>query len=171
VSIPHAIGDLNDSGPARVRRTSEEPRELAAGLVASCIRQPLELEQVAGRDRATREQVPGVGGALVQQFVQLVEVVALVGEVGQSVQGSLVAVVRERSQGVPIAVHVGHAHMVRPFLPEPDRDIFGYRRYTAQNAVDLIKIRTLAEAGVPLARIRELPAAPDDEFQRALADI
>jgi len=61
--------------------------------------------------------------------------------------------------------------MVRPFLPEPDRDIFGYRRYTAQNAVDLIKIRTLSEAGVPLARIRELRAAPDDEFQRALADI
>ena len=107
MSFTRAIDDLNDSGAARVRRAGEEPRELAAGLVASCIRQPLELEQVAGRDRATREQVPGVGGALVQQLVQLVEVVALVGEVGQSVQGSLVALVRERSQGVPTATPSG----------------------------------------------------------------
>lgn len=65
-------------------------------------------------------------------------------------------------------IRVYHA---KGLLPEPDRDISGYRRYTAQNAVDLIKIRTLAEAGVPLARIRELRAAPDDEFQRALSEI
>lgn len=30
-------------------------------------------------------------------------------------------------------------------LPEPDRDASGYRRYGAQDAIDLIKIRTLAE--------------------------
>ncbi|MFD0629768.1 MerR family transcriptional regulator [Streptomyces sanglieri] len=41
-------------------------------------------------------------------------------------------------------------------LPEPDRDTSGYRRYGANDAIDLIKIRTLAEAGVPLARIRGL---------------
>ncbi|MDV9195978.1 MerR family transcriptional regulator [Streptomyces sp. Wh19] len=41
-------------------------------------------------------------------------------------------------------------------LPEPDRDASGYRRYGANDAIDLIKIRTLAEAGVPLARIRGL---------------
>jgi DNA-binding transcriptional MerR regulator len=41
-------------------------------------------------------------------------------------------------------------------LPEPDRDASGYRRYTAQDAVELIKIRTLAEAGVPLAKILNL---------------
>src|SRR5262245_435276 len=35
----------------------------------------------------------------------------------------------------------------------------------------LVKIRTLAEPGVPLARIRELKAAPDDAVQAALADI
>lgn len=34
-------------------------------------------------------------------------------------------------------------------LPEPSHDSSGYRRYTAQHAIDLIKIRTLAEAGVP----------------------
>ena len=56
-------------------------------------------------------------------------------------------------------------------LPEPDRDASGYRRYTAQDAVELIKIRTLAEAGVPLARIRDLRAAPDEAFRRALTEI
>ena len=53
-------------------------------------------------------------------------------------------------------------------LPEPDRDSSGYRRYTAQHAIDLIKIRTFAEAGVPLARIRELRAASDEDFREAL---
>jgi DNA-binding transcriptional MerR regulator len=56
-------------------------------------------------------------------------------------------------------------------LAEPDRDTSGYRRYTAQDAIDLIKIRTLAEAGVPLARIGALQAAPDEAFQRALTEI
>ena len=56
-------------------------------------------------------------------------------------------------------------------LPEPARDASGYRRYTAQDAVELIKVRTLAAAGVPLARIRELQAAPDDVFRRALSQI
>jgi DNA-binding transcriptional MerR regulator len=56
-------------------------------------------------------------------------------------------------------------------LAEPDRDASGYRRYTAQEAIDLIKVRTLAKAGVPLARIRALKAAPDEGFQRALTDI
>lgn len=56
-------------------------------------------------------------------------------------------------------------------LAEPDRDASGYRRYTAQDAIDLIKIRTLAEAGVPLSRIRTLKAAPHEAFRRALTEI
>lgn len=56
-------------------------------------------------------------------------------------------------------------------LAEPDRDASGYRRYTAQDAIDLIKVRTLAEAGVPLARIKTLKVAPDDVFQRAVSEI
>jgi DNA-binding transcriptional MerR regulator len=56
-------------------------------------------------------------------------------------------------------------------LPEPDRDASGYRRYTAQHAVELIKVRTLAEAGVPLARIRALKSAPEEAFRRALTQI
>lgn len=53
-------------------------------------------------------------------------------------------------------------------LPEPDRDASGYRRYTAQHVVELIKIRTLAEAGVPLATIRELKSVSEDDFADAL---
>jgi DNA-binding transcriptional MerR regulator len=56
-------------------------------------------------------------------------------------------------------------------LAEPDRDASGYRRYSAQDAIELIKIRTLAEAGVPLARIRALKAAPDEAFRRVLTEI
>ncbi|MFD3656722.1 MerR family transcriptional regulator [Streptomyces sp. NPDC058620] len=56
-------------------------------------------------------------------------------------------------------------------LPEPDRDASGYRRYDAKDAIDLIKIRTLAEVGVPLARIRTLRSATDEEFQHALREI
>jgi DNA-binding transcriptional MerR regulator len=59
----------------------------------------------------------------------------------------------------------------KELLAEPDRDASGYRRYTAQDAIDLIKIRTLAEAGVPLSRIRDLKAAPDEAFRRALTEI
>ena len=65
---------------------------------------------------------------------------------------------------------VRHYHK-RGLLAEPPRDSSGYRRYGAQHAVDLIKIKTLAEAGVPLARINELLAADPDEFAAAIAEI
>ena len=53
---------------------------------------------------------------------------------------------------------VRHYH-AKGLLPEPERDHSGYRRYDAHAVVDLIKIRTLADAGVPLTRVRELLAA------------
>ncbi|GAA1169306.1 MerR family transcriptional regulator [Streptomyces rhizosphaericus] len=56
-------------------------------------------------------------------------------------------------------------------LPEPDRDASGYRRYGATDVIDLIKIRTLAEAGVPLARIRDLRSATDAQLLQALREI
>jgi DNA-binding transcriptional MerR regulator len=37
--------------------------------------------------------------------------------------------------------------------------------------VELVKIRTLAESGVPLARVHELLEADEDEFQAAVAEI
>ena len=74
-----------------------------------------------------------------------------------------------RYVGVSIkTIRVYHA---KGLLPEPDRDASGYRRYDAGRAIDLIKIRTLANAGVPLARIRDLRSATDDEFRRALQEI
>jgi DNA-binding transcriptional MerR regulator len=65
---------------------------------------------------------------------------------------------------------VRHYH-AKGLLPEPERDHSGYRRYDAHAVVELIKIRTLAGAGVPLARVRELLAAGDAEFIAAVADI
>ena len=65
---------------------------------------------------------------------------------------------------------VRHYHQ-RGLLAEPPRDSSGYRRYSAEHAIDLIKIKTLAEAGVPLARIRELLAADTDDFATAMAEI
>jgi DNA-binding transcriptional MerR regulator len=44
----------------------------------------------------------------------------------------------------------------RGLLEEPPRDASGYRRYGVEHAIRLVKIRTLAEAGVPLARMNEL---------------
>jgi DNA-binding transcriptional MerR regulator len=61
---------------------------------------------------------------------------------------------------------VRHYHQ-RGLLPEPDRDFSGYRRYDANAVVDLIKIKTLADAGVPLGRIKELLKADPDEFAQA----
>jgi DNA-binding transcriptional MerR regulator len=65
---------------------------------------------------------------------------------------------------------IRHYHK-RGLLDEPPRDSSGYRRYGAGHAVDLVKIKTLAEAGVPLARIRELLAAGPDRFAVAIAEI
>lgn len=65
-------------------------------------------------------------------------------------------------------IRVYHA---KGLLPEPDRDASGYRRYGADEVIELIKIRTLAEAGVPLARVRQLRGAPEEDFRHALAQI
>ena len=62
---------------------------------------------------------------------------------------------------------VRHYHQ-RGLLAEPPRDASGYRRYSAQHAINLVKIKTLAEAGVPLARINELLAADPDRFAAAI---
>jgi len=65
---------------------------------------------------------------------------------------------------------VRHYHE-RGLLEEPERDSSGYRRYTAEHAIQLVKIRTLAEAGVPLARVKEMLAADPDRFATAIAEI
>jgi DNA-binding transcriptional MerR regulator len=65
---------------------------------------------------------------------------------------------------------VRHYH-AKGLLPEPERDHSGYRRYDAHDVVELIKIRILADAGVPLARVAELLAADGEEFSAGVADI
>ena len=65
---------------------------------------------------------------------------------------------------------VRHYHATG-LLPEPERDHSGYRRYDGGAVVELIRIRTLAEAGVPLARVRELLRADEEEFAAAVAEI
>lgn len=65
---------------------------------------------------------------------------------------------------------VRHYHQIG-LLPEPERDASGYRTYTAPDVVRLIRIRTLAEAGVPLARVQELLEAGEAEFAAAVADL
>jgi len=52
---------------------------------------------------------------------------------------------------------VRHYHRIG-LLAEPDRDAAGYRRHAATAVVDLIRIKVLAESGVPLARVRQLIA-------------
>lgn len=73
------------------------------------------------------------------------------------------------SAGVTVRT-VRHYHATG-LLPEPDRDHSGYRRYTAAAVVELVRIRTLADAGVPLSRVRELLGAGDEELAAAVADI
>ena len=65
---------------------------------------------------------------------------------------------------------VRHYHQIG-LLPEPERDASGYRTYDAAAVVRLIRIRTLAEAGVPLARVRELLDADPQTFEAATAEI
>jgi DNA-binding transcriptional MerR regulator len=65
---------------------------------------------------------------------------------------------------------VRHYHQ-RGLLAEPARDSSGYRRYDADAVVDLIRIKTLSQAGVPLARIQELLSAEPEHFSQAITQI
>ncbi|MEV0124536.1 MerR family transcriptional regulator [Streptomyces sp. NPDC050703] len=65
---------------------------------------------------------------------------------------------------------VRHYH-AKGLLSEPERDHSGYRRYDAAAVFELVRIRTLAEAGVPLARVREVLRADEEQFAAAVADI
>jgi len=65
---------------------------------------------------------------------------------------------------------VRHYHQIGLLL-EPERDASGYRTYDAVAVIRLIRIRTLAEAGVPLARVRELLDADPETFAAATTEI
>lgn len=65
---------------------------------------------------------------------------------------------------------VRHYHQIG-LLAEPERDRSGYRRYDAAAVVRLIRIRVLADAGVPRARVQELLVAGPEEFALAVKQI
>jgi DNA-binding transcriptional MerR regulator len=65
---------------------------------------------------------------------------------------------------------VRHYHQ-RGLLAEPARDASGYRRYDAQAVLELIRIKVLADAGVPLARIGELLHAGPEQLATSAAQI
>ena len=65
---------------------------------------------------------------------------------------------------------VRHYHQIG-LLPEPERDASGYRRYGATAVVSLIKIRTLANAGVPLSHISQMLEADAPAFAEAVQRI
>lgn len=65
---------------------------------------------------------------------------------------------------------VRHYHHIG-LLPEPERDSSGYRSYDAAAVVRLIRIHTLADAGVPLARVQQLLDANPDEFTERVREI
>jgi DNA-binding transcriptional MerR regulator len=65
---------------------------------------------------------------------------------------------------------VRHYHQTG-LLPEPERDASGYRRYGAMAVVSLIKIRTLAQAGVPLSAIGQMLEADPRAFADAVTRI
>ncbi|MGI5520072.1 MerR family transcriptional regulator [Micromonospora sp. CA-259024] len=65
---------------------------------------------------------------------------------------------------------VRHYHQVG-LLPEPQRDASGYRRYGATAVVSLIKIRALANAGVPLSQIGQMLEADASTFAEAVQRI
>ena len=62
---------------------------------------------------------------------------------------------------------VRHYHQIG-LLPEPERDASGYRRYGATAVVSLIRIRTLANAGVPLSQIGQMLDADASTFADAV---
>jgi len=65
---------------------------------------------------------------------------------------------------------VRHYHKIG-LLPEPRRNDSGYRTYEAAAVVRLIRISTLAGAGVPLARVQELLDASPEDFADGVRQI
>ncbi|MDA3645436.1 MerR family transcriptional regulator [Saccharopolyspora indica] len=65
---------------------------------------------------------------------------------------------------------VRHYHKLG-LVAEPERDGSGYRRYGSAELLRLVRVRTLAGAGVPLAEIGFLLDADAEVFAAALADV
>lgn len=84
------------------------------------------------------------------------------------VKNGWVLTIGQLARYVGVSTKTVRVYHAKGLLPEPERDASGYRRYPAQAVADLVRIRTLAEAGVPLKQIRELGS---DDLAHALAGI
>jgi len=78
------------------------------------------------------------------------------------VKNGFVLTIGQLARYVGVSTKTVRVYHDKGLLAEPERDSSGYRRYPAQAVVELVRICTLAEAGVPLARIRDLGSAPED---------
>src|ERR1022692_3000978 len=87
------------------------------------------------------------------------------------VVGSMILTMVQLADYAGVTVRAVRHYHQRGLLAEPARDASGYRRYDASAVVDLIRIKTLAKAGVPLARIEELLSAGPGQFTQAIAHI
>ncbi|MET3985283.1 MerR family transcriptional regulator [Streptomyces sp. PvR034] len=65
---------------------------------------------------------------------------------------------------------VRHYHRLG-LVAEPERDGSGYRRYRSGQLFRLVQVRTLAEAGVPLAEIADLLDADPEAFAATLGEV
>lgn len=65
---------------------------------------------------------------------------------------------------------IRHYHALG-LLPEPERTASGYRSYSAQDVIDLQRIKVLTDAGVPLARVRDLMDAEPRALRTAVAEL
>ena len=65
---------------------------------------------------------------------------------------------------------VRHYHKLR-LVAEPKRDSSGYRRYGSDDLLRLVRVRTLAAAGVPLAEIGPLLDAGPALFTAAIVQV
>jgi DNA-binding transcriptional MerR regulator len=73
------------------------------------------------------------------------------------------------SVGVTVRA-IRHYHE-RGLLPEPARDVTGYRRYGTDDIRALASIKRLAEAGVPLAYIPRVRAAGAEQLKAVALDV
>jgi DNA-binding transcriptional MerR regulator len=65
---------------------------------------------------------------------------------------------------------IRHYHQ-NGLLDEPKRDLSGYRRYGSVHLLRLVQVRTLADAGVPLAEIPPMLDADPDRFAAGLVAV
>jgi DNA-binding transcriptional MerR regulator len=93
---------------------------------------------------------------------------------------STAAVVEDMTSGLRISQAAAFAGVtvktVRHYqrlglIDEPRRDRSGYRRYASADLLRLVQVRTLAEAGVPLAEIGAMLDANTDRFTADVADV